>query len=172
MTSEILKILRRFLIISIIQILILKYINIAWDGEVYVRLFIYPLFIMLIPINIPRTMIILLAFGFGLLIDMFYDSPGLHTFAFVFIAWSRKILLKLLEPVEGYKIDSTLTMNNFGFTWFLSYSSILLFINIFLYFLFEAFAFQYIPDVLIKTILSFILSEILIILYAVILNPK
>jgi hypothetical protein len=172
MTSEIIKIFRRFLIISIIQILILKYINISWDGEVYVRLFIYPLFVMMIPINIPRTLIILLAFGFGLLLDMFYDTPGLHTFAFVFIAWSRKILLKLLEPIEGYKIDSNLTMNNFGFTWFLSYSSILLFINIFLYFLFEAFAFQYIPDVLIKTILSFILSEILIILYAVILNPK
>ncbi len=172
MTNEIIKIFRRFLIISIIQILILKYINIGWEGEVNIRLFLYPLFVMLIPINIPRTVIILLAFGFGLLIDMFYDSPGLHTFAFVFIAWFRKILLKFLEPIEGYKIDSSLTMSNFGFNWFLSYSSALLFINISLYFLFEAFAFQYIPEVIIKTILSFILSEILVILYVIILNPK
>jgi len=172
MTNEIIKIFRRFLIISIIQILILKYINIGWEGEVHIRLFLYPLFVMLIPINIPRTVIILLAFGFGLLIDMFYDSPGLHTFAFVFIAWFRKLLLKFLEPIEGYKIDSSLTMNNFGFNWFLAYSSALLFINILLYFLFEAFAFQYIPEVIIKTILSFILSEILVILYVIILNPK
>lgn len=172
MTNEIIKIIRRFLIISIIQILILKYINIGWEGEVYIRLFLYPLFVILIPINIPRTLIILMAFGFGLLIDMFYDSPGLHTFAFVFIAWFRKILLKILEPIEGYKIDSSLTMSNFGFNWFISYSSALLFINILLYFLFEAFAFQYIPEVLIKTILSFILSEILVILYVIILNPK
>jgi hypothetical protein len=127
---------------------------------------------MLIPISIPRTLIILLAFGFGLIVDMFYDSPGLHTFAFVFIAWARKIILKFVEPINGYNVDSSLTMSNFGFTWFLTYSSILTGLNIFIYFFMEAFAFQYIPEVIIKSVLSFILSEIVIILYVVILNPK
>ena len=55
MSGEIIKIIRRFLIISIIQILILKYIDISWEGETYIRFFIYPLFIMLIPISIPTN---------------------------------------------------------------------------------------------------------------------
>ena len=172
MTGEVIKIIRRFLILAIIQVLILKYINIGWDGEIYIKLFIYPVFVMLIPIKIPRALVILLAFVFGLFVDMFYDSLGLHTIGLVFIAWFRTILLKILEPIEGYKIDSSLTMKNFGFTWFLSYSGVLLFINVFIYFLFEAFAFEYFPEIIIKSILSFILSEVLIILYMVILNPR
>ncbi|MGE5355508.1 MAG: hypothetical protein ACM3PT_04650 [Deltaproteobacteria bacterium] len=172
MSVEIIKILRRFLIITVIQIFILKYINIGWEGEVYIKIFLYPLFVMLIPVSIPRILVILIAFGFGLLLDMFYDAPGLHTFAFVFIAWIRKTILKFLEPIDGYKTDSSLTMYNFGFTWFLTYSSILTFINVFLYFMMEAFAFQFLPEIIIKTTLSFILSEIVIILYMIILNPK
>jgi hypothetical protein len=172
MGAEIFYILKRFFIIAIIQIFILKYIDIGWDGEIYIKLFIYPLFVLLIPINIPRTVIILLAFGFGLMLDMFYDSPGLHSMAFVFIAWLRKIVLQLMEPTEGYKIDSSLTIRNFGFNWFFSYSAILVFVNVFIYFLFEAFAFQYIPEVLIKSVLSFVVSEMIIIFYMLILNPK
>jgi hypothetical protein len=172
MGTEIFQVIKRFFIIAIIQIFILKYIDIGWGGEIYIKLFIYPLFVLLIPINIPRTALILLAFGFGLLLDMFYESPGLHSMSFVFIAWFRKIVLRILEPPEGYKTDSSLTLRNFGFSWFFSYSTILVFINIFIYFIFEAFAFQYIPEVLIKSVLSFILSEMIIIFYMVILNPE
>ncbi len=172
MGTEIFQIIKRFFIIAIIQIFILKYIDIGWGGEIYIKLFIYPLFVLLIPINIPRTVIIILAFGFGLMLDIFYDSPGLHSMAFVFIAWFRKIVLRLLEPPEGYKIDSSLTIRNFGFSWFFSYSAIIVFVNILIYFLFEAFAFQYIPEVLIKSVLSFVVSEMIIIFYMVILNPK
>ena len=172
MYDEYIKILRRFIILAVIQVLILRYISVAWDGEVRIMLFIYPLFVLLMPLAIPRTIVILLSFMFGLIIDMFYDSPGLHTIGFVFIAWLRNIVLRLLQPVQGYNLDSSLNIKSFGINWFLAYSSILVFLNILIYFTFEAFAFKYLPDVLIKTILSFIVSEILIILYVVILNPK
>lgn len=166
------RILKRFIFLAVIQILVLRHITIAWDGEVRIMLFIYPLFILLMPLAIPRSLIILLSFLFGLTIDMFYDSPGLHAIGFVFIAWLRNIVLRILQPVQGYSMDSSLTIKSFGVNWFLAYSGILVFLNILIYFAFEAFAFAYLPDVLIKTILSFIVSEILIILYVVILNPK
>ena len=166
------RILKRFILLAIIQILVLRYISIAWDGEVRIMLFIYPLFVLLMPLAIPRTLVIFLSFIFGLIIDMFYDSPGLHAIGFVFIAWLRNFILRILQPVQGYTMDSSLTIRSFGINWFLAYSGILLFLNILIYFTFEAFAFKYLPDVFIKTILSFIVSEILIILYVVILNPK
>ena len=164
--------LKRFVILILIQVLILKRINIGWGNIDYIHFFIYPLFILLMPLKIQRPVLLLSAFFAGLIIDMFYDSPGLHTSALVFLAFMRDSILKFLEPRDGYKIDTTPTIHDFGFNWFLIYSSILVFLNVFWYFSVEAFSFQYLPEIILKTIFSFIFSELLIILYVIILNPK
>ncbi len=103
---------------------------------------------------------------------MFYDTPGLHTSALVFMAYLRRYILKFLEPVEGYNVDTTPTIWTFGLDWFVIYSSVLVFVNLLWYFSMEAFSFQYLPDIMLKTIFSFIFSEIIILLYVAILNPK
>lgn len=164
--------IKRFIILILIQVLILKQINIDWKGFNYLQLFIYPLFILMIPIKFQRSLLLLLAFVTGIIIDMFYDSPGVHASALVFMAYSRKYVLKFLEPIEGYKIDATPSIRTFGFDWFLIYSSILVLLNILWYFSMEAFSFHYFTEILLKTIFSFIFSEILVLLYVAILNPK
>ena len=164
--------IKRLIFLVLIQILILKRINIGWGDFNYIHFFIYPLFILLIPLKIQRPFLLILAFFTGLIIDMFYDSPGLHSSSLVFMAFMRNYILRFLEPRDGYKIDITPTIYDFGFNWFLIYSSILVFLNIFWYFSVEAFSFQYFPEIILKTIFSFIFSEILIVLYVIILNPK
>jgi len=155
----------------LIQILILKQIHITWAGFDYIHLYIYPLFIILLPIKTQRPLLLLIAFVTGLIVDMFYDSPGLHASTLVLVAYVRNYVLKFLEPRDGYNIDTTPSIKNFGFNWFIIYSSILVFINMLWYFSIEAFSFQYLPDIILKTIFSFIFSEIIIILYMIILNP-
>ena len=172
MNAYIINIIKRFFIIVLIQVLILKQINIGWGGFNYIHLFISPLFILLIPIKTKRFSLLLMAFFIGIVIDMFYDSPGLHASALVFMAYMRRYILKFLEPVEGYNVDATPTIYSFGLDWFLIYSSVLLFLYLFSYFALEAFSFQYISEIMLKTIFSFIFSEIIIVLYVAILNPK
>ena len=164
--------IRRFLIIFLLQVLVLKRINIGWEDFNYIFLIIYPLVILLIPLKISRSLIIVIAFFIGLSVDIFYDTPGLHAASLVFTAFVRKYILKFLEPVEGYSTDSTPTIRKYGFNWFLIYSSILMFIHLFLFFSLEAFSFVYFIDILLKTIFSFMLSQIIIIVYVLILNPK
>jgi len=164
--------IKRFFLLVLLQVLILKQIHISWEGFDYIHLYIYPLFIILLPLKIQRPLLLIIAFITGLIIDMFYDSPGLHTSALVLTAYLRDYVLKFLEPRDGYNIDTTPSIYNFGFNWFIIYSSILVFINIFWYFSVEAFSFQYISDIILKTIFSFIFSEIIILLYVIILNPK
>ncbi len=164
--------IKRFFLIVLIQVLILKQINIGWGGYHYIHLFIYPVFILLMPLKTKRFILLLIAFFVGIVIDMFYDSPGLHTSALIFLAYIRRYVLKFLEPVEGYNIDATPTIKTFGLDWFLIYSTVLVFFNILWYFSMEAFSFQYISNIMLKTIFSFIFSEILILLYVAILNPK
>jgi hypothetical protein len=113
-----------------------------------------------------------MAFVLGIAVDMFYDSPGLHASALVLLAYIRKYILKFLEPVDGYSIESTPTIRKYGFNWFLIYSSLLMFIHLFVFFSLEAFSFVYFFDIILKTIFSFIFSQIIIIVYVLILNPK
>jgi len=164
--------IRRFVILFLIQVLVLKQIDISWENFNYIFLMIYPLFILLLPLKITRSLQILLAFVLGMGVDLFYDTPGLHTAALLVTAFIRKYILKFLEPVEGYSTDTTPTIRKYGFNWFLIYSSILMFVHLLVFFSVEAFSFVFLFEILLKTIFSFIFSQIIIILYVLILNPK
>lgn len=164
--------IRRFLIILLLQVLVLKQVDISWENFDYIFLMIYPIFILLLPLKVTRSIQIFLAFVLGISIDLFYDTPGLHTSALLFTAFIRKYILKFLEPVEGYSIDSTPTIRKYGFNWFLIYSSLLMFVHLLFFFSVEAFSFVFFFDILLKTIFSFIFSQIIIVLYVLILNPK
>lgn len=158
--------------IFFLQVLVLKRINLSFDEFNYVFIYIYPLFILLLPLKVNRILQLTLALVMGLGIDMFYDSPGLHTSALLLTTYLKKYILNFVEPVEGYQVDSSPGILKHGFNWFLIYSSILLFIHLFVLFMLEAFAFQFILGVLLRTIFSFIISQVLILLYMVIMRPK
>jgi len=169
MNSVFISSLVRFLVLLIIQVLILKNINIY---PPYVNVFIYPLFILLLPIKTPHWSVLLLGFLMGICVDMFYDSLGLHAAAGVLIAYARKFVSQLLEPRGGYEINDSPNKTDMGFTWFLQYSSILMAIFVLYVFILEEFSFLSIGIILFKSIIAFILSMIVILLHHFIFNPK
>jgi len=172
MNSIVIKNLLRFLGLGLVQILILKSIDISWGNFNFIHLFIYPLVILLLPLKTPRVIVILIAFFLGLTIDVFYDSLGVHASASVFMAFCRKIVLRFLEPYGGYKTDIIPSLKNMGITWFFIYSGILLFLHLLFYFSMEAFSIVFIFQILMNTIFSFIFSIILIFLHQFIFNTK
>jgi hypothetical protein len=155
-----------------IQVLLLKRIDLQIGSFNYIHLFLYPLLILFIPVKTPRALLLIIAFFIGLGLDFFYDSIGIHASAALFLAYSRKYILKILEPIEGYNIEQRLTINALGFPWILTYVSILLFLYCLWYFSVEAFSFVYFKEIILRTISSFIASYVLIILFLIIFNPK
>lgn len=159
----------RFLGLFAVQVLILTNVEI---NSSYVNLFIYPLFLLLLPIRIPKVTFLVIAFLLGITIDMFYDSSGVHAAVCVFTAYIRPGVLALLEPRGGYEPSHKPTKNQFGAAWFFQYVGIILFIHLLLVFLLEVFSFVGFGTILLKTILSFIISMILISIYTYLFNPK
>ncbi|NND31923.1 MAG: hypothetical protein HKN76_04975 [Saprospiraceae bacterium] len=162
----------RFILLVLLQGLIFHRINPGGTDFNYILIFIYPLFIMLLPIQIGKALLIFLGFLLGIGVDLFYDSPGLHASAATFTAFIRPFVLGAVQPRGGYKINAVPNQYQFGFNWFVRYSSILLIFHLFWYFIFEAFQFSQIFHVLLKTICSFIASLIFIVIYVFIFNPK
>ena len=155
----------RFLTLLLVQGLILQ--NIALGK---VNMYIYPLFILLLPIEMPHALIVLLGFLYGLSIDMFYDTDGLHAAATTLIAFARPLVCAIIEPRGGYEIGQTLTKHSLGIRWFINYSAILVFTHLFIVVTLEELAFSLMWILRLTT--GFTLSMALIILYQFIFNPK
>lgn len=154
----------RFISLFLLQVLLFKEFRFGWGTEDYVHIFVYPLFIILLPTNSPRWAQLILAFILGLMVDQFYNSPGVHASALVFTAFIRLIILRLMEPPEKYPLNGNISMATMSFNWFATYLGILLFIHLFFYFSVEAFSFKYFLIILIKTILSWLATFIIAII--------
>jgi hypothetical protein len=154
----------RFFILVAFQVLILKNIDINFASFQYFHLIVYPAFIILLPVKTSKPLVILLAFTAGMCVDLFYDSPGIHASAATLIGFMRPSVLKLVEPVEGFGVSDTPGVKTLGFGPFLIFAAIMLFVYLLFYFSVEAFSFLYLGDILLRTIFSFIVSIVLLVL--------
>lgn len=162
----------RFLGLLALQILVLKRITLGWGGFYYMNILVYPLFIILLPFRTPRAGVLILAFLMGIIIDFFYDSPGLHASASVAIAFFRPMFLRWQEPRGGYNTSQSPTKKYMEWPWFLRYASYMMILHLFFYFSVEYFTFVYFFEILLKTIVSFIASMAFILMIMIIFNPK
>ncbi len=161
----------RFIGLVLVQVFIFNKIVIGGSNFNYVSLIIYPLFLMLLPLRIPHSVLVFLGFVIGVLVDAFYDSYGVHASASVFIGFIRPYILRLIEPKGGYTQNTSPTKRRLGPSWFFIYSAIILFLHLFFYFSVEAFTFYYIGEIILKTVSSFLISIIIITIYMFIFDP-
>lgn len=138
MISELLKNIGRFILLLLLQVLIVKNIHLGR----YFIFFPYILFIMLLPFNTSKPLVLVVAFVYGLCIDLFYDTQGMHASACVFMAFARGFILKLLSPREGYEENHKPTLAYMGNAWFTSYALFLIFSHHLALFYLEAFSFH------------------------------
>ena len=162
----------RFIFFVLLQVLILKRIHIGGPDFSYFYILIYPIPLLMLPVRTPRIALLIIAFVCGLLIDVFYDSPGVHAGALVFTAFLRPFVLKYLEPDTGYATTDVPVASRFGLIWYLQYSGILLLIFLLVYFSLEMFSYVFWTTILLKTIFSFIISLALVIIHQILFNPR
>lgn len=161
----------RFLGLLLFQGLILR--RITFDSGVwsYIHVLVYPLFIMLLPLRTPRPLVIGASFLMGILVDLFYYTPGLHASAAVFTGYFRPAVLSWLEPRGGYNVNYSPTQARLGGNWFYRYAAILLAVHLFFYFSVEAFTFIYFGRILLNTLVSFVISFFFVFAYMRVFDP-
>ena len=87
----------RFVFFILLQVFVLNTIP---PLHQFIVPYIYFLYILWLPLGISRIWLLLLAFIFGLTLDYFTGTPGLHAAPCVAIAFLRPFLLKLLLAQE------------------------------------------------------------------------
>lgn len=113
--------------ILLVALQILLFNNIQFSG--YVNPYVYILLILLLPFNIQPWLLLLFSFGTGLIIDIFTGSPGMHSSATVLAGFVRPFVLRIISPRDGYDTGSAPSMLTFGFTWFFTYTLLMVLIH-------------------------------------------
>lgn len=163
----------RGVLLLLLQVLVLKRIGLgeSWIWE-YGNIFIYPVIIFLLPFRLSRLYVILIGFFIGLIIDIFYDTIGVHAFALTATAYARGLMLTYMEPRGGYQLSMSPTLFSMGLNWVLTFTFFAMLIHVFLYFSVEIFTFVYIGQILLKTLITLVLSMLVIMGYHLLFNPR
>ncbi|MGD0709891.1 MAG: hypothetical protein ABR968_01790 [Bacteroidales bacterium] len=150
----------RLLFLVFFQVAILNKIELGGIINPYL----YVLFILLLPFETPKWLLLVVAFVCGLLVDMFSETAGLHSAACVLMAFCRPGILKIISSKQDYEAGMRPIIHDLGFKWFFSYSLLLVVIHHFLLFYLEVFSFYEFFQTFFRMLLSIIFTLALIIL--------
>jgi rod shape-determining protein MreD len=114
-----------FILLILLQLLLFN--NIQFSG--YVNPYVYILFILLLPVEIPPWLLLLISFITGLIIDFFSGTPGMHSSATLMAGFFRPYVLRVISPRDGYEAGASPSMIAYGFRWFLSYTLLIVLIH-------------------------------------------
>lgn len=158
----------KFILLVLIQILILNPMDIG--GVIHPMLYI--LFILTLPFETPRWLILVLGFFIGIIIDIFSNSLGIHAAAATLIAFSTPIVWRILAPHDGYEIGNNPSISSLGAKWFIQYVIILTFIHHTVFFFIEAFSMKFFFSTIWTSLLNTIFTVILMILSQLLVTKR
>jgi len=168
MINRILRYTLIFVLLLLLQLFLFN--NIQFSG--YVNPYVYILFILLLPVEIPAWLLLIISFFTGLIIDLMTGTPGMHTSATVLAGFARPYVLRLISPREGYETGSGPSMFVYGFKWFLFYTIFIVLIHHILLFYLEVFRLSDFFNTFLRVMLSSLFSITFILLLEYIRRGK
>jgi rod shape-determining protein MreD len=149
-----------FLFLIMLQVLLFN--NIQFSG--YVNPYVYVMFILLLPVEMPQWILLLISFFTGLTMDFFGGTTGMHAGASVAAGFVRPYVLRLISPRDGYEPGANPSMIIYGFRWFLLYAISMVAIHHFVLFYLEVFRFEAFFHTLIRVLISSVFTVSFILL--------
>ena len=156
----------RFILFAFLQIVLFNHIHLFG----YATPLPYILFILLYPLHSNRKLLLICSFLLGLIIDIFNNSGGVHTTACLFIAFFRDSFLKISYGVsyEYHMIKITEKISKELITYIL----LSVVIHHFIFYSLEIFNFEFILEILLKTVSSTVITSIFCFILIAFLKPN
>jgi rod shape-determining protein MreD len=168
MINRILRFGLLFILLLLLQVLLFN--NIQFSG--YVNPYVYIMFILVLPFEMPSWFLLIISFITGLIIDFFSGTPGMHTSATTLTGFVRPYVLRIISPRDGYEPGADLSMMIYGIRWFFIYASIIVLIHHTALFYLEVFRFADFFRTLLRVLLSSLFSVTFILLLEYIRKGK
>lgn len=125
--------------ISVILLQVLVFNNILFAG--YINPYIYVFLILLLPVDVKGWVLLITAFGLGVIVDLFTGSGGMHTAATTFMAFCRPGVIRMISVKDEFEQGTIPSVLNMGASWIIIYSLFLILLHHSLLFFLEIFRF-------------------------------
>jgi len=146
MNSALLGNIARFILLLTAQILIFNRIDLFG----FINPFPYVLFIILYPVNGNKSGLLAASFLLGLLMDMFWNSGGVHAAACLVLAYYRPAIFKfsfgLSYEYQTVRLNDVVTPERFSFL------LIAIVLHHFVLFVLEVFKVSFLWDILVRNV--------------------
>ncbi|GAA4064254.1 MAG: rod shape-determining protein MreD [Flavobacterium sp.] len=166
MNSAMLFNMARFILLLAVQVVIFNNFNFLG----YINPFPYILFIILYPVNGNKYALLMSSFFLGITMDLFCNSGGVHAAACLLLAFVRPSIFKfsfgLSYEYQTVRLNDTLTPERFSFI------LLAVIIHHLTLFVLEVFTFEYLWDIVLRTIISTIFTIIICILIIYLIKPS
>ena len=158
----------RFILLVLVQVLMLNNMNLGG----YINPYVYILFILLLPAAMNKSGVLVLAFFTGLIIDLFGNTPGLHTAATVFMAYFRPSVLGIFFNNIDFLAADVPGPSKIGLSGFFRYTLVLAFLHSLALFFLEVFSFTNILYTIYSILLSTLVTTILIMIIGMFFSKR
>jgi len=117
--------LSRFIILLLLQVFVFNYVQ--WFG--FLNPFVYLLFLILLPVEIPKTAQYAIAFVTGFVVDAFLRSFGIQAFSCVLMVFLRPYVILVLNGFKPLETGVKPAPGVKTFNWILVYTLLLVFVH-------------------------------------------
>lgn len=160
MINNLIKYLFMWIVLILLQIVLFNHIQ--FSG--FVNPYVYVLFVLLLPFDTPKYLLIFLGFFLGLNVDIFCNTPGMHASATTFMAFLRPPVINLISSRDSLESTSPPRLNQMGPAWFIKYTIILVLAHHLFLFFIEIFTLKGFIFTLFRSIISALFTIIVIII--------
>jgi len=168
MNNPIIKNIIRFVILMLIQVLVFNNMNLGG----YMHPYIYVLFLLLLPVNINRSLLLILSFFTGLTVDFFAGTLGLNAAASVFLAYLRPGTIRLFFGNQEFSLGEEVKLSSVGAFGFFKYTLVLVFMHQLVLFYLEVLSINHFFFTLNKVLLSTALSTFIILISMLLFSKR
>lgn len=149
-----------FLLYLVLQILIVRNV-VLFD---YAFCLVYVACILLLPYQINMTLLLLISFTTGVIVDTFYNTLGIHAAATLLMGYCRPFIIRLQIDQPGQESRISLSLQELGIGTFFRYIITMALIHHTALFFIEAGSFSLIIPTLIRIAASTLFTSLCILL--------
>ncbi len=160
----------RFLALILLQVLISNFVYLGG----YVIPFVYILAVLMLPTNVGKISLLVIAFGSGVAVDLFCNIPGFHAISCTMMAFFRILIGdRILTQGDPEEIVTVPSIVEVPFQTFSVYAFVLALVYSVTYGLVEAFSFGNFWMTLLSMAINSVVAWVLILLSQLLLaHPK
>ena len=159
-----------FVCVLFVQIFFVDQIDLGgWNN--YFSPLIYGIIIIFLQPSIELWIVMFIALLMGLGVDLFRNTIGLHISSLVFVAFFKYSFLNFIFPRDDYDQLKDLNIFNLGWSNYLLYTGVMLFVHHLWFYSIEDFHFNKFPFLILKAVLNSLIA-LAVFIFIYFINPK